>query len=891
MPPADVLIGAGGSGYISSQILTKLRNENSQTGKHVLVEQQAGVDGGDALMAKANNPATNKLAGLFDQVYHNADYSGYNADNPTLSESTRAAIKVLSRNPNGFVLMIEGGAVDWASHANNMNQMIGEQKDYDNAVQTVIDWVNDPANDSNWNNTLVIATGDHECGYLTKASGVFPNQSLGNVNNTTLAKEKIVSGTGGRRASWEDTDSDNIIDTGETVYWQWNSGGHSNTLIPLYARGAGSELLAGYASRGPDTERGYYLDNTDVFLVMDSALSGETCVETGSVTITPGQILSGNPVNLTSLVTENNATNARYTVSWGIECPSQTNASVISRQSTWKYDIENTGNVWMNTGYNDSGWSAGSGIFGTEEHLAITTPVSNQNRSMFFRKTFTVCNPSEVTALTLNSLFDDGMVVYINGTQVYSQGVTGNPPPYNGGVSSQHEAENYEAKDLTSVIGLAALRDLLIAGSGNVIAVGIYNKLPLSSDIVWDSELLIDQNANGFTLFSGNSTQARSVDTTGWTAGEKDLKVTADDAVCLTPLPSANGAFNYQIHTTTAGITVNPTSGLTTTEARGTAVFSVVLNTRPAARVMIDLFCSDTTEGRVSPGTLTFYPENWSTARSVTITGVNDYVADGNQTYKIITQAAVSSDSKYNGIDPDNVSVTNMDNDMTGIIIEPSSGLSTNESGSAAGFTIKLNSQPLGDVIIGLSSSDMTEGTVSPSGLTFTSVNWNIAQSVTVMGINDFEADGNQTYFIVTHPAVSSDPGYAGLDPVDLTVVNNDNEQPGITVNPISGLKTTESGGKAVFIIVLNKAPASMVTIDLSSSNTREGRVSPASLTFTTENWNKARKITVTGVDDFFNDGDQSYKIITHAAVSTDSAYNGLNAEDVLVINSDNERP
>ena len=245
MPTVDVLIGAGGSGYVSSQILTKLRNENGQPGKHVLVERRAGVDGGDALMSEANDPATNKLAGLFDQVYHNANDSGYNPENPTLSESTLAALKVLSKNPNGFVLMIEGGAVDWASHANNMNQMIGEQKDYDNAVQTVINWVNDPSNDSDWTNTLVIVTGDHECGYLTKASGIFPNQPLGTVNSTTLAKEKIVSGTGGRRASWEDTDGDSIIDSGETTYWRWNNGSHSNSLIPLYARGAGSELFAG----------------------------------------------------------------------------------------------------------------------------------------------------------------------------------------------------------------------------------------------------------------------------------------------------------------------------------------------------------------------------------------------------------------------------------------------------------------------------------------------------------------------------------------------------------------------------------------------------------------------------------------------------------------------
>ena len=272
MPPADVMIGGNVTNYISNQILDKLRTESGQTGKHVLVERQTRVDGGDALMFAANNFATLKLAGLFNQVDHNADGGGYNSDNPTLSESVLATVKVLSRNPNGFVLMVEGGAIDWGSHANNMNRVIGEAKDFDNAVQTVTDWVDDPGNDATWNNTLVIVTADHECGYLTAGPGVLPDQPLGNVNSTTLFKEKIVLNTGGRRASWEDTNSNNIIDPGETVYWYWNSGAHTNSLVPLYARGTGSELFVNYAINS-DLVRGLYLDNTNVFSVMNSAIA------------------------------------------------------------------------------------------------------------------------------------------------------------------------------------------------------------------------------------------------------------------------------------------------------------------------------------------------------------------------------------------------------------------------------------------------------------------------------------------------------------------------------------------------------------------------------------------------------------------------------------------
>ena len=129
--------------------------------------------------------------------------------------------------------------------------------------------------------------------------------------------------------------------------------------------------------------------------------------------------------------------------------------------------------------------------------------------------------------------------------------------------------------------------------------------------------------------------------------------------------------------------------------------------------------------------------------------------------------------------------------------MNPVSGLVTTEAGGTATFTVVLKTQPTANVTIGLSSSDTTEGTVSPASLTFTTANWNIAQTVTVTGVDDAVADGNQPYTIVTASASSSDPGYNGLNPADVAVTNTDNEpSPGITVNPVSGLVTTEAGAR-----------------------------------------------------------------------------------------------
>lgn len=288
LPPADVVIGAGhpgwdGGQYVNTAIRDKLAFESGSPYAFTFIERLAGhPDGGARLLGTAENPSVMHLAGLFggsggNLEYRLADGSGTSPENPTLAQMAQAALLVLSRDPDGFVLMIEGGAIDKAAHANNMNQMVGEVLDFNAAVQTVIDWVDDLANDSTWDNTLVIVTADHETGYLTQTPGAFPDLPIGKISPTTLALEKTDSGTG-KRASWLDTNLNGLIDPQETVYWAWNTGGHTNSLVPLFAKGAGSELLSSKTNPSdPDPVRGAYLDNTAVFSVMDNASVSDPC--------------------------------------------------------------------------------------------------------------------------------------------------------------------------------------------------------------------------------------------------------------------------------------------------------------------------------------------------------------------------------------------------------------------------------------------------------------------------------------------------------------------------------------------------------------------------------------------------------------------------------------
>lgn len=127
---------------------------------------------------------------------------------------------------------------------------------------------------------------------------------------------------------------------------------------------------------------------------------------------------------------------------------------------------------------------------------------------------------------------------------------------------------------------------------------------------------------------------------------------------------------------------------------------------------------------------------------------------------------------------PNTAVITITDDDQPGIIVTPTSGLVTTESGGTATFTMKLQTQPTANVTVNLASDDTTEGTVTPTSVTFTPVDWNVAKTVTVKGVNDTLIDGDIVYRILTRAAISADTNYNGKNPSDVTVTNRDNDQP-----------------------------------------------------------------------------------------------------------------
>ncbi len=190
------------------------------------------------------------------------------------------------------------------------------------------------------------------------------------------------------------------------------------------------------------------------------------------------------------------------------------------------------------------------------------------------------------------------------------------------------------------------------------------------------------------------------------------------------------------------GISISsPSNNIATSEDGNTATISFVLDTEPTSDVNISLSSSDITEGTINPAnliTLTFNSGNWNINQDVVITGQDDIEIDGDIQYTINILEVMTADPNYMGFGPDTIPVTNTDNEVfipAGITVNPMNGLTTSENSTSASFTVALDTMPTQDVTIGLTSSNTNEGTVSPSSLTFTNLDYN-AKTVTVTGVD-----------------------------------------------------------------------------------------------------------------------------------------------------------
>ncbi|MEG5241828.1 FG-GAP-like repeat-containing protein [Microcoleus sp. A6-D4] len=284
---------------------------------------------------------------------------------------------------------------------------------------------------------------------------------------------------------------------------------------------------------------------------------------------------------------------------------------------------------------------------------------------------------------------------------------------------------------------------------------------------------------------AGETSKTITLDVLGDAIIEPDetITVTLSNPVAPGPTPTITTAAATTTigNDDTAGVTVNPVSGLVTTEAGGTATFTVKLNTTPSANVAIGLSSDNPAEGTVSSNSLTFTPANWNAPQTVTVTGVDDSLADGSKTYNIVTAAAVSTDTNYSNFNPSDVSVSNSDNETPGITINPANTTAT-EGGATGSYSVELNTQPTATVTVSFDTGNQISA-IAP--ITFDATNWNVAKSVTVTATDDAVVEGNHAGS-VSHTATSTDSKYSAIaiGGVNVAITDNDTAPTPTPVTP-----------------------------------------------------------------------------------------------------------
>jgi len=162
------------------------------------------------------------VLGIFGQesLSYEFDRKDKPSPDPHLSDLVTKSLDLIGSDPDGFVLMVEGGSLDSAAHEGHFGRLLAEVLEFDRCVALVCDWVE---RHSSWSDTLVVVTADHETGELA-IRDPRPDE-----------EQEAYNGHG----------EVNLPAPGKPAGWRFGSAGHSAVPVIVFSRGVGSERLAG----------------------------------------------------------------------------------------------------------------------------------------------------------------------------------------------------------------------------------------------------------------------------------------------------------------------------------------------------------------------------------------------------------------------------------------------------------------------------------------------------------------------------------------------------------------------------------------------------------------------------------------------------------------------
>jgi len=206
----DIILGGGEDDFLPNSTIGCYPGSGKRTDGRDLIEEAISTgytyvcdtDGFSAL----NTVETSRLIGLF------ADEGLQRPYTPSLEQMTEMAIAILSQDPDGFFLMVEGGQIDWACHTQDAENAIGDTLEFDRAVARAVEFAQTEPR------TLVIVTADHETGGM-------------NVSENP-------SGLPGEDGPFSMPD-------GGQFYINWTTVSHTSAPVPVSAQGPAADLAIG----------------------------------------------------------------------------------------------------------------------------------------------------------------------------------------------------------------------------------------------------------------------------------------------------------------------------------------------------------------------------------------------------------------------------------------------------------------------------------------------------------------------------------------------------------------------------------------------------------------------------------------------------------------------
>jgi alkaline phosphatase len=249
----DVAFGGGRSRFLPEAKDGKRADGRDLTAEWLKTPSAAYVTT-DAELAALDPAKTGPVLGLFanEHLPYEVERPVLGQGVPTLAAMATKAVDLLSKNPKGYFLLVEGGKIDMGSHLNNAKRTLTETVEFSKAVQAVLDKVN-------LDDTLVIVTADHSHGLVISGYAARNSPILGlagNEGEPVVAGDgkpytvlSFATGPGGPEGSnlradptKEDTDD---VDYHQNATAFLASSAHSGEDVGVFADGPGSYLVHG----------------------------------------------------------------------------------------------------------------------------------------------------------------------------------------------------------------------------------------------------------------------------------------------------------------------------------------------------------------------------------------------------------------------------------------------------------------------------------------------------------------------------------------------------------------------------------------------------------------------------------------------------------------------